>query len=41
MVSEEYPNNYTANKALDACVNLENRLLQSCGDMNLYKKIKR
>lgn len=41
IVLEDYPSNGNANKALIACVDLENRLLESCGETGVLKKIHR
>ena len=41
IVSEEYPNNFNANKALRISIELENRLLKSCGDAGFIQKIHR
>lgn len=41
LVSEEYPNNISISKAHSICLSLESRLLESCGNVNLFNKVKR
>ena len=41
VISEEYPSNHSAHHALEICQALQTRLLETCGAVNLFRKIRR
>ncbi|OMJ78947.1 hypothetical protein SteCoe_21119 [Stentor coeruleus] len=41
LVSEDYPKNESITNSHTICLNLESRLLESCGNVNIFNKVKR